>query len=773
VRKFNFRWFFRLRTFLFSAATIALGVILFFSVQQTESTLKKSYEVLRQQHAVNISAVITSALENKKQELLNMGRILRSDNDLSSGFMLSMESQNFSLIESKIKSIKDRVGFEWVGILSLNGKPTLDRTLPSLDPSLVNQLLDKDQERVITFKQKGMLYLASVSTIKLYDKPVGILLLGQNLDLLALGSLGPLTKSTIRFYNNLKLVLPNSSTHTNMNSDSIDVDTYNRLVPIALGPTSQGPVIYASIDVIENPDELIDENLGLKLFAIGAFCLAALIFLFNIILEISFVRPYQKIIKEVDLFTRLLSTGRLRPVVLPKFRIAENEVLAESFTKLSHTLILYEKEIKEKTRNEGELKRNRDLTELASQVAHDIRSPLAALEIAIKLMPEITEDKRLLVRGAVTRIRDIANDLLARFRRNSDVRGPELLSSLLESIVSEKRVQYSGRTNIEIDLTLDSNSYGAFSVVSSSELKRVMSNLINNAVEALKDEPGTVVVRLQRNESDKQNVIKISDDGPGIPSEVVAKIGHKGNSFGKSDGSGLGLAYAKETVEACGGMFKVETKIGIGTTVFLSLPSTPAPKWFLEEIRVKPCQKIVIFDDDSSIHHVWEKRFQVIQKTLPELKKLNILHFSNTTGFKEWFTASEYFGNPKALESGNILFLVDFEIRGERATGLDLIKEFKLSQQSVLVTSRFEEDSIRHESERQRISLIPKGMAPFVPIRLSSQITQSTDTALYDSETLLKIQFAPKSSSDTNPDTRGIKGSPVEKASEESYKGKN
>jgi signal transduction histidine kinase len=62
----------------------------------------------------------------------------------------------------------------------------------------------------------------------------------------------------------------------------------------------------------------------------------------------------------------------------------------------------------------------RVLSEVASQVAHDIRSPLSALNMVSSELGEVPEEKRLLIRNSIQRINDIANDLLAKGKLNAE-----------------------------------------------------------------------------------------------------------------------------------------------------------------------------------------------------------------------------------------------------------------------------------------------------------------------------------------------------------------
>jgi hypothetical protein len=62
------------------------------------------------------------------------------------------------------------------------------------------------------------------------------------------------------------------------------------------------------------------------------------------------------------------------------------------------------------------------------------------------------------------------------------------------------------------------------------------------------------------------------------------------------------------------------------------------------------------------------------------------------------------------------LFLMDYEIKNDSETGLDLIEQLGIAQQAILVTSRYEEKAIRQRCNRLQLKLIPKTMCGFVPI---------------------------------------------------------
>lgn len=349
---------------------------------------------------------------------------------------------------------------------------------------------------------------------------------------------------------------------------------------------------------------------------------------------------------------------------------------------------------------------------LARQVAHDIRSPLSALDIVLATTQNMPEDKRHLARSAITRIKDIANDLLNQAPKpdasssNSMKTSAHLISSLIESILSEKRAQYRNLINAHIDFELTQNVYGLFADVDPVEFKRIISNLINNSVEALPDDKGRVIVLLTSNKN--QITCEIRDSGRGIPARLLSHLGKKGFSFGKegtSAGSGLGLYHARTTIESWGGKLDVESTEGKGTSLFLSLKRVAAPNWFCQSLTIPKGARVVVLDDDSSIHRVWQSRLE--QPLF--LKEIEILHFSMPEAFENWL---------KQKSGPQDIYLIDEEFVGSSRNGLDIIAQSEIATKSILVTNRHEETALLKQAEEAGLRILPKIMAPMIPIDL-------------------------------------------------------
>jgi len=352
------------------------------------------------------------------------------------------------------------------------------------------------------------------------------------------------------------------------------------------------------------------------------------------------------------------------------------------------------------------------IAEVTTQVAHDIRSPLAALNTALKDLKELPEQKRILIRNATRRISDIANNLLVKYKvkenEKADKDGEqknmkaELVSSLLEHLISEKRIQLAEKL-IEIILELGNSTHSCFVNLEPENFKRVISNLINNAFEAIETTKGTIRVGLTRQDNDL--IIKIIDNGKGIPENILPKIKQGGISSGKKGGFGLGISGAIQNIKNWNGSYDIQSKVGEGTTFTITLPISEEPDWFQGYITFSPNTHIVVLDDDESIHNVWQTRFH----NNPENKSVTLDHFYESSNFTEYC---------KTSHSEHDLFLVDYELVNSNETGLDMIEQLDLKKQAILVTSRYEEPEIRERIRKLGVKIIPKSFAPYIPISM-------------------------------------------------------
>lgn len=333
---------------------------------------------------------------------------------------------------------------------------------------------------------------------------------------------------------------------------------------------------------------------------------------------------------------------------------------------------------------------------MTSQVAHDIRSPLAAFNVLESDLLELPRERLRLLRSAVNRVRDIANSLLG---QHSDLEGAtdtpqkdtprvRLVSSLIEASVSETRSL--AKPGVTIECGLDAKSYGWFVYLEADKFQSVIADLLKHGIESTE---GAGCVRLQLARVDHDLIISISDDGPGLVS-----------SDGKTGASAL--ERARSSVEVWGGRFEVRTEAGIGTERRILLPMSEAPFWCVNHIEIPSNTTIAVVDDDPSVHQVWRRTFDAHMLTKNDC---TLVCFSTPEEFSIWIAA-----NPKRVR--HTQYFIEYEFAQGMENGLQLIERHSIQSRSVLVTNRFEERNVLETCARLRVRMIPKTMLGFVPV---------------------------------------------------------
>lgn len=213
--------------------------------------------------------------------------------------------------------------------------------------------------------------------------------------------------------------------------------------------------------------------------------------------------------------------------------------------------------------NRNQLEKQKSLTELSLQVSHDIRSPLASLNFIIDNQKAISEFDRSIITKSIGRINDIADDLLGKTRA---IKRNEKFDESLEDkrfnvtetvidIVNEKKIEYSKFDLIEISLSIDTNEELLLET-SKNHFSRVISNLINNAVEAM-EYKGLVQITIIKSGSLFQLTIK--DEGGGVDKNFFENL-RIGNNSTKANGNGLGVSNSIKIIETSGGEISFANK---------------------------------------------------------------------------------------------------------------------------------------------------------------------------------------------------------------------
>jgi two-component system nitrogen regulation sensor histidine kinase NtrY len=220
-------------------------------------------------------------------------------------------------------------------------------------------------------------------------------------------------------------------------------------------------------------------------------------------------------------------------------------------------------------------------TEFAREVAHEIKNPLTPIKLAVQHLRRAYEEQRseygkVLDRAANMIERQAAKmeEIVKEFSSFARATGREFtcieLGELLEECVSDYR--YVEAKGINIDYRR--SSIGAFTRGDREALRRVVTNLLDNAIRALEKTGGTIRVGVSRR--GERVEIFCEDSGPGVPPGALSRLFEPGFTL-RDGGTGMGLAICKSLISAHDGTIEVVSPPDEGVRIVIELPSLMDP----------------------------------------------------------------------------------------------------------------------------------------------------------------------------------------------------
>lgn len=213
--------------------------------------------------------------------------------------------------------------------------------------------------------------------------------------------------------------------------------------------------------------------------------------------------------------------------------------------------------------------------EVARRLAHEIKNPLTPIQLsAERLQHKLSSklegaDAELLQRATQTIVKQVGamKNMVGDFANYA--RGPALkLAPLdLHALIEEVLALYEAHA---VDIRLDLNAHKVIVNGDATRLRQVLHNLLQNAQDALTDNPLPAICISSKNESD-QIVLQVRDNGAGFASKVLAKA-FEPYMTTKTKGTGLGLAIVKKIVEEHSGHINIENEQDGGAVVTIRLP---------------------------------------------------------------------------------------------------------------------------------------------------------------------------------------------------------
>lgn len=210
--------------------------------------------------------------------------------------------------------------------------------------------------------------------------------------------------------------------------------------------------------------------------------------------------------------------------------------------------------------------------ELAAGIAHEIRNPLTSLKGFAKIVKERVSNPDLeqylnIMLDEMDRINQIVNEFMFIAKPNEHVHfQPTNLNKLLRDSVQFMEPQ-ANLKSLKINLSLESE---IILNCDRNQIKQVLINLLQNAIEATNDNGHLIDVALK--ELGKEYVmITIQDRGCGISESRYKKLFEPFYST-KEKGTGLGLITCKRIIDLHQGSIEIESKLGEGTTIKIFMP---------------------------------------------------------------------------------------------------------------------------------------------------------------------------------------------------------
>ena len=406
---------------------------------------------------------------------------------------------------------------------------------------------------------------------------LGVLAVGYEIDDRVAGEIGRIASSHVAFrYGNevvvstlpafQKLALSRETQIFSRRIDSppmeIQLDRERFLAASVVLPPGGTPAV--SLTVLESYDQATAFLTSLNRLLLGVGVAGVLLgSVFVFLISSTFTHPLEELVAGV----RALEKGDFNYPLQARGGDEAAE-LTRAFDRMRQSL--------QKTQEELlHAERLATIGRMASSISHDLRHPLTAILAYAEFLAESNLDepqrKDLYqeIRVAVNEMTELIGSLLE-FSRARDALQMVFgnVEDTLKNAIQIVRAQPEFR-GANIALTCEGPTEGWFDP---KKLQRVFQNLLLNACEAAPPDTGRIEVKTRQTPQGLE--IRVIDNGPGIPEAIRDKLFRPFVSYGKTHGTGLGLAVVQKIVQDHGGNVRAESSAGEGATFELTLPLT-------------------------------------------------------------------------------------------------------------------------------------------------------------------------------------------------------
>lgn len=215
--------------------------------------------------------------------------------------------------------------------------------------------------------------------------------------------------------------------------------------------------------------------------------------------------------------------------------------------------------------------------EVARRIAHEVKNPLTPIQLSAQRLKkryahkiaaedgQVFEECTNMIIDQVEGLKRLVNEFSSYARMPT----PQLSTNNIRQIIEESVNLYRD-TQKGVKISLNSAVEVPPLPLDREQMKRVMINLLDNAIDAIKEE-GQVEVNLSYDRQRQVVGIEVADDGQGIPPEHMARVFEPYFST-KKHGTGLGLAIVSDIISDHNGSIRIQAGEPAGTRVIIELP---------------------------------------------------------------------------------------------------------------------------------------------------------------------------------------------------------
>lgn len=317
-----------------------------------------------------------------------------------------------------------------------------------------------------------------------------------------------------------------------------------------------------------------------------SFITAGLSFIFMFVMAGIMSRRISTPLLQMSAVARKVAEGDFQQRISSKYTEKHDEVatLAVDFNSMVQELQENRQRMEQKHRELTEAYENLEATKrqlnqieslavigkTAASIVHEVRNPLSSVKMNLQILArKLQDDPKYSEHGhiALSEIQHLENVLSELLDYSRPIKLEREITNI-EYVVKESLQSISGNIS-QKQIKIECEVVPLSICVDRRRFKQALSNLILNAVQASKYQQ-KITIKVFGNKEDSKAIIEVIDEGEGISAENLQEVFEPFFTT-REKGTGLGLSHVRKIVELHGGILKIQSNRGKGTTAAVTL----------------------------------------------------------------------------------------------------------------------------------------------------------------------------------------------------------